>query len=361
MTSGPLRLGVVGCGRAARALHLPALQRVDGIDVVALADTDEDALGAAGEKVPEAARYVDYRRLLDDAAVEAVAVCVPAEMHEPVATAAMAAGKHVLIEKPLALDIEACDRLVAAAAAAPGHVLVGYNLRHHRLIQEMAARLGAGAVGEVEAVRSTWTSAVRSFREIPAWRDRRATGGGALFEIATHHIDLWRFLLGTEVETVYATGRSADTEDETVALTATLANGVLVEALFSERTAQENTLAVYGRKGRIAVDPFQFDGLTVEGVGRRGMVASRLDRLTAFAKSLPAGLASARLGGEFARSYDREWAHVRDVVRGLAEPLVTVEDGRRAVQVALAAAESLETGQPVRVPAPSATPRRGMV
>lgn len=344
-----LRLGIIGCGRATRELHLPAIARVSGIEAVALADTNPTALAAAADASGAPARYTDHRGLLEDDAVEVVAVCVPAAAHEEVAVDAMRTGKHVLVEKPLALDLAACDRLVEAAADAPGRVLVGYNLRHHRLVRDLAELLRAGGAGAIEAIRSTWTSAVRHSHDLPAWRDRRAEGGGALFEIATHHVDLWRFLTGAEVETVFAVGHGRDTDDETVALTATLTNGVVVNALFSERTAHENTLVVYGREARITLDPFRFDGLTVDAVGGKSGIAARLGRLAAFAEALPAGLASARIGGEFCLSYDHEWAHVRDVIAGDAAAAVTVEDGRRAVAVALAAMASLESGRPVRV------------
>ncbi len=351
-----LKLGIIGCGRAARRLHLPALQRVDRIDVVALADVDSAALHTTADAFGVVARYADYRALLDDASVEAVAVCVPAEFHERIGIDALEAGKHVLIEKPLALDLEACDRLIEAAAAAQTRAVIGFNLRHHRLVHEAAERVAAGEAGTIEAVRSTWTTDIRRQQTLSPWRDRRISGGGALFEIAVHHIDLWRFLLGTEVEKVYAAGRSILTEDETVALTATLSNGAVVSAVFSEQSTVESSVVIYGRNARISVCPFRFDGLSIQdAVSASDGMRGRLTRLMAFTRALPAGFASARIGGEYRRSYDREWAHFHDVVYNGTSPIATLMDGRRAVEVVLAAVESLETGQAVRV---SEAPKR---
>ena len=345
----PLRLGIIGCGRATNTLHLPALRRVRGIEVVAVADARPEALDTTAATHGIAKRYGDYRALLDDPDIEAVGVCVPAMAHDEVGLAALAAGKHVLVEKPLALDLATCDRWVEAAAKSDTHVLVGYNLRHHRYVREMRARLQQGEVGGVEAVRSTWTSAVRN-HPTPAWRDRRASGGGALFEIATHHVDLWRFLLGQEVETVYASGRSVDTEDESVSLTATLTDGVVVSALFSERTAIENTLAVYGREARMSVDPLGMEGPRVNRTTQPPhKLSARVRRLASSVRAFPRGIVMSRLGGEFCLSYDRQWRHFAAVVAGDEAPAVTVEDGRRAVQVVLAAMESLDTGAPVSV------------
>jgi Oxidoreductase family, NAD-binding Rossmann fold len=100
--NGPLRLGVIGCGWVTEARHLPALQRLRGAEIVALSDVDPGRLSKLADLFRIKRRYPLYEQLLADEAVAAVAVCVPAQFHVEVASAALDAGKHVFIEKPLA-------------------------------------------------------------------------------------------------------------------------------------------------------------------------------------------------------------------------------------------------------------------
>jgi len=122
------RVGMLGCGRAAVALHLPALQHVPGARVVALADSDANALDTAAGRFGVSSRHADIEGLLA-AGVDVVAVCVPAAQHVDAALAVIESGKHLLVEKPLATDRGGCERLLAAAARSPARVTVGFNLR----------------------------------------------------------------------------------------------------------------------------------------------------------------------------------------------------------------------------------------
>src|SRR5688500_2034430 len=123
----PLTVGIAGCGRVA-ALHLSALAQVDGIDAVAVYDVD------SGRARDVAARF-DVDRVASDVSalvgdVDVVAVCAPPREHASVAGAALAAGRHVLVEKPLTLAVEDADALIAAAPAGVV-ACTGFNLRVH--------------------------------------------------------------------------------------------------------------------------------------------------------------------------------------------------------------------------------------
>ena len=107
-----LRFGLIGCGRVTETLHLPALKQLDDADVVALADISGDRLNKVADLFHIPDRYPDYQCLLADCSIDAVAVCVPARFHVDVALAALEAGKHLFIEKPLALGLDECDRLI---------------------------------------------------------------------------------------------------------------------------------------------------------------------------------------------------------------------------------------------------------
>jgi len=316
---------------------------------MALADVNPDELKKVADQFQIEQRHTDYRALLDDRSLDVIAVCVPAQFHVEIALAVLKAGKHLFVEKPLALCLEECDRLIAKAQMTNKKIVVGFNLRHHRLIQEAQKIIQRGDLGAIEAIRSTWTSAIRYHRTLPAWRNRRELGGGALFEIAVHHFDLWRCLLQSEVEEICAFSKSTEWPDETVTLTARLRNGVAISSLFSERTSDSNEIEIYGQNGRLRISLYRFDGLEFYSTSSlEGSLATRLNILKKTLKDLPTGIAIMRQGGDYKISYRREWRHFINVIRHDLPVNCTLEDGRAAVQIALAAIESDALGKPVK-------------
>jgi myo-inositol 2-dehydrogenase / D-chiro-inositol 1-dehydrogenase len=343
-----VKIGLIGCGWVAENIHLPALQYAADAQVVGVAESDPDRLHEVAERFHIKHRHTNFLDLLTNPTVEAVAVCVPARFHIEVALAALDAGKHLFIEKPLALGIEDCEQLIERAAKFPGlKVMVGFNLRWHRLMREANEMILAGALGPLEMIRSVLTSYQQS---MPVWRMRRHTGGGAFFEMAVHHFDLWRFLLRSEIEEVFATSRSVTSEDGTVTVTARMDNGLLAAAVFSQQTSADNEVDIYGQSGRLRVSCYRFDGLEFNSISTAsGDLGSRMRRLFQSVRTLPQALANARRGGEFKASYRAEWRHFTDCIRQDRPTQCTLEDGRRAVQAALAAAESASTGKSVQV------------
>ena len=266
----PIQIGVVGCGDVTETRHLPALRAVRGARVAALADVDAGRLGRVADRFHVPRRYADYADLVQDATVQAVAVCVPAFLHAEVALAALSAGKHVFVEKPMTLTSEDAERLVRRAADSPRCCTVGFNLRSHRLVEDARRLIASGALGEIELIRTGWTSGLPPERALPAWRRQRARGGGAVLEIAPHHVDLWRFLTGTEVESVFAQTRSQFLEDQTAVVTARLSTGALATAGFCQGTADSNEIDVYGRRARLSFSPYRGDSLVVQLVSDAG-------------------------------------------------------------------------------------------
>ena len=348
-----VRIGIVGCGRAASSLHLPAIAGLNGAAVTALSDTDAASLSALAARCPGAATFADYRPLLDRHDVDLVAVCVPAARHAEVVTAALRAGKHVFVEKPLALTLAECDALVAEAERAAGRGIraaVGFNLRSHRLLREAKALMDAGELGEIEALRSLWT-ADWSGATRPSWHATRASGGGALIEIGTHQADLWRWLLGSEVETVQAFSRSTAFDDQTATLQARMRSGVLVTTGLSQRTVTQNVVEVLGSRGSVRLSCYHADSFEATSIGGTSSVMSRRIRpLLQRASRLPAALRSMRDGGDFKLSYRRQWERIlRALADGSPMP-ATVEDGRQAAAIVLAALRAASDGRPGEAP-----------
>jgi predicted dehydrogenase len=347
-----VRIGIVGCGRAASDLHVPAIRRVAGATVVALADSDPARLRSLADRCPGASSYPDYRAMLEDPRVDLVAVCVPVTLHAEIAEAALQAGKHLFVEKPLALELEDCDRLVAAArrAEASGRrAAVGFNLRSHRLARRAKALVESGALGDIELVRTLWTADWTGATR-PAWHALREQGGGALLEIGTHQADLWRWLLESEVEVVHADARCTAFDDQTATLQARMANGVLVTGAVSQRSTSHNVVEVFGSRGSLAFSCYHADSFTVTAVGgARTGPWRRIRPLLEKAAQLPATVGVARAGGDFQLSYVREWEAILGAVAGGGALAATLHDGRQAAAVVQAALRSAGEGRAVGV------------
>ncbi|MDT5157176.1 MAG: hypothetical protein QOH51_1533 [Acidobacteriota bacterium] len=343
-----IRLGIVGCGGVAEMRHLPALRRVPGVEVVALADVDADRVERVGERFRIARRYTDYTKLIRSGEVDALAVCVPPCLHAEVALAAFEAGKHVFVEKPLALALSECELLSERAAAnSTLKVLVGFNLRWHRLVRVAREAIRLGELGDIKLVRTVFTSGVRLGVDFADWRRRQETGGGALFELGVHHFDLIRFLLSGEAEEVSAVSA---TDDETATVLIRMSCGAQVVSAFSEGTGENHAVEVYGARGWLRLSCYRADGLERFGTAQYGGApGARLHELARGLVALPRMLRQARRGGDYVASFTEEWRHFVGAITRDSPTECTLDDGRRALEIALAAWESSDTKRAVNI------------
>lgn len=345
-----MQVGIIGCGRVAEERHLPAASAVAEVRLAAAADPDPARLDRVAGRYGIAQRFRDYRALLDRRDIAAVAILTPTPSHAEIALAALEAGKHVLLEKPLALTLAECDQLAARGAASAGKVVVCFNLRWHRLARRARELVAAGALGRVQAIRSVYTHS-RPGPGAPDWHRRIERGGGVTFNEAVHHFDLWRWLLGAEVEEVYAASVSSPHyEDETSAVTARLAGGGLASGLFTLRSSSTSEVEILGESGRAALCLYRYDGLEFYPFHTHaGDLAARLRRAARFWGELPGALRAYRQGGESGAMFTGLWRHFAGCVEGNQTPLCTIEDGRRATRIAFAAVQSAACGRPVRI------------
>lgn len=341
-------IGLIGYSGVSSRLHLPVLSRLPGVRVTAIAGTTQGPLTTVADRYAIPGRYLAYQDLLHDPAVDAVAVCVPPESHEAIGLAALEAQKHVLMEKPLALSLEQCDRLVRAAEGSPVTTTVGFHLRWHRLVQEARQWITAGRLGSVELLRTVFTSGIRRRDDLRAWRKRRETGGGVLIESGVHYYDLWRFLTASEVDEVQVTSHSAGQDDTTAVVTARLRNGVLATAGFCQGTVDSLEIEVYGAAGRLQVFGYALDGIGFDPSGPKGV-----NKLWWRARSVPGRLRHAAravpLGGYYADAYRNQWSGFLEAIRSGTPAGASFADGREATRVALAATQSASTGRAVRI------------
>jgi predicted dehydrogenase len=245
-----VRIAVVGCGEAAERHHLPILARTPGTVVTALVDPDAARRAVAARYAPGAVLLADHREVASRPDVDAVVLCLPSGLHAEAALAALDARKHVYVEKPLATSLADAARVRAAWRRAAVVGMMGFNYRWNRLYQSARRELVAGRLGEVLAVRTVFTIAERP---LPAWKRTRATGGGALYDLGAHHVDLVRFLFG-EIAQVHADIRTRRSEADGVFLQMHLESGLVVQSLFAFGVADEERFEIHGREGTLTVD-----------------------------------------------------------------------------------------------------------
>ncbi len=345
-----VRLGIIGCGRVAEERHLAPLLSLREVRVVATADVDPARSARLAGWLGATLRFADYRALLERRDVDAIAILTPTGSHAEIGLAALDAGKHVLVEKPLALSLAECDRLIARAAQTKSRVVVGFNLRWHRLLRRALELLATGAAGRVKAVRSTYTHD-RSGESAPDWHRKLELGGGVSFNEAVHHYDLWRLLTGREIEQVFSVSvPSLHYEDETNTVTARLSGDVVATGFFSLKTGPTCEVEIFGELGRVVLSLYRFDGFEFFPNSKypgdlRDRAGKALASVSDFSRAIP----TLRRGGDFQATFDGLWRHFIDCILFDLPSGCTLEDGRASVAVALAARESARAGVPVRV------------
>ncbi len=255
----PVNLGLLGCGRAARRLHLPALKNAAGAKLAAIAEpaaTDPAVAAELKQKAPDATIYHGWRELLRDDAIDAVVIALPTPMHARVAIAALAAGKHVYVEKPIATDLRNARRVLRArdlAEAKHGRraAMTGFNYRFNPTWKQLRDLIHGNAVGDVVAVRSSFCT---PSRQLPGWKATRQSGGGALLDLFSHHADLLPWLLDQSVENVDATVLSRETDQDTASVQLTFAGGVVAQCLHTISGSECDEIEIVGTNGRLVAD-----------------------------------------------------------------------------------------------------------
>jgi len=312
---------------------------------VAAADPDPAARARAariaGISVHERAEDAIAR-----ADVDAVVITSATPSHAPLALAAARAGKHVYVEKPLAVDLAEARRVLDAVRQAHVVGAAGFNFRAHPLHRRAAALVRAGRLGPVRAVQTAFCEPVAADR-MPAWKRTRDTGGGVLLDLASHHVDSLRWLLADEVAAVEeARVASLETDQDVARMTLAMRSGCDVQAYFSFRTGPADFLELIGDRGTLRLDRYstRLDLRVARRLGY-GMRTAWVRPSRALAS-----LALRRLARPASEpSFRASLAAFVDHLRGAPGPLATVEDGARALAVIVAAEQSARTGQRVPV------------
>ena len=330
-----VNIGLVGAGRIGKVHAQNLAYRVPGARLVAVADV---ALAAARDCAASAGCQVaisDYRELLDDKDIQAVAICTSTNTHAQIIEEAAAAGKHVFSEKPLDLDLKRIDQVLAAVKRAGVKLQVGFNRRFDSNFSRVRDIVANGKIGRPHLLRIT------SRDPQPPPIAYIKVSGGLFLDMTIHDLDMSRFLLGEEVTEIYAAaavlvdqeiGKAGDID--TAVLTLRYQSGAI-------GTIDNSRQAVYGYDQRVEV------------FGDKGMVCVSNNKPDSAEWSLADGVHSSLPLFFFLERYNDSYiAEMRAFVESIStgkDPLVQGIDGRIPVAMAYAAQKSVREHRPVKL------------
>src|SRR5215210_3600201 len=189
----PLHLGILGAARIALGGIIPAATRTDAVEVAAVATRGGEKARAAREAAPGASLFEDYESLLEEAGVEAIYIPLPNSMHVEWTLRSLAAGKHILCEKPFSLEAGGADRAVEAARGAGLKLMEGFMFRLHPQTRRLKALISEGAVGEVRQAVAQFGHRLDDPADV---RGVGSLGGGSLGDVGCYCVSALRLAFG---------------------------------------------------------------------------------------------------------------------------------------------------------------------
>lgn len=345
-----VRIGVVGVGGIS-ACHISAYQKNPDVELVAFCDINKDTLKKKGEMYGVKALYTDFGEMLKNEDIDAVSVCTWNNAHAELAIQALRAGKHVLCEKPMAMNREQAEKMLEESEKAGKILMVGFVRRYGNDVVVAKDLVDSGALGDIYFAKVKY---LRRNGNPGGWfSDKKRSGGGPLIDLGVHVIDLARYLMGKpKVVSVYGAtfeklGNRSDVKDEKGYLATAdgqkevcdvedlavadlrFDNGSLMhlETSYSLNIKDDdNLVAVYGTKGGLDVNErceihTQQNGYLVD--------TSLANRVT------------------MDSMFDNEINHFVDCVKNGKQPNSCAEDGLEIMKIIDAIYESSRTGHEV--------------
>lgn len=337
-----ISFGIIGCGRIAkRHLDLLGGGHIKGARLAAICDNNPLRLNAARE-CHDVPAYAELSQMLADPNIDVVSVLTPSGMHAEHAIAAASAGKHVVVEKPMALRLDDADAMIEACDRARVKMFVVKQNRLNVPVVKARQALDSGRFGKLVlgTVRVRWRRD-QSYYDQDNWRGTWAQDGGVLANQASHHVDLLEWFMGDVVSVHARASRMlVDIEAEDTAIaTLQFANGALgvVEATNAARPRDlEGSLSVLGENGTVVIGGFAVNKmLTWDFVEPEPGDEEVLDRFSVNPPNV------------YGYGHQAYYEHVVDCLINDAAALVDGLEGRRSLELITALYESIETGREV--------------
>jgi UDP-N-acetyl-2-amino-2-deoxyglucuronate dehydrogenase len=337
-----VRIALVGCGRISRN-HFDAIAKIPELQLVAVCDVVEARARDAGvrEDVPW---FTSYSKMLEHAPCDVVALCTPSGLHPQHGILAARAGRHVICEKPMAINLSSADDLVQQCDASGVQLFVVKQNRLNPPIQLLKRAIDKGRFGRLYMANTTvrWTRP-QEYYDQASWRGTWEFDGGAFMNQASHYVDLIQWLVGP-VESVMAKtatlARRIETEDSGVALLKfrSGALGVIEVTMLAYPRNLEGSITLLGEKGSVKiggtavnkVETWQFADYDDD------------DKLIESATYTPPNV--------YGNGHEGYYRNVMAVLRGEATADTDGRAGRKSLELILGIYESAKTGHEVPLP-----------
>ncbi len=333
-----INVGIIGAGRIGQVHARSILSGVPDAHILAIADPYmSDAAEKWARSVGIEGIYKDHRKIMEDPRIDAVLICSSTDTHAPLSIEAIKAGKHVFCEKPIDHKLDKIDEVRAALAASPKKLVyqVGFNRRFDHNYRALKSAVDAGKIGDVQFIR------ISSRDPEPPPAQYVGTSGGIFLDMMIHDLDMLRYLSGSEVDEVYASGavlidpaigEAGDVDTATVS--ARMANGALALIDNSRKSVYgyDQRGEVFGSKGSVANAndlPSTAILSTVDGVTAEKPLWFFLDR--------------------YMTSYQAEVRSFIESIKTGSQPEVGIDDGLMSIRLALACKKSMAENRPVKL------------
>ena len=354
-------IGIIGTGFA-RKVQIPAFLACKNVSIASIASGSIDNARSAASEFSVGHFTADWRETVARPDVDLVCITTPPNLHLEMALEALRSGKHVLCEKPMAMNVAEATEMARAAAGKPLLALIDHELRFQPGRQKVFEMLREGAIGRVRHAKFSFQSPQRADPSVPwNWWSDAAAGGGALGAIASHIIDSFRWFLGTEIASISCqlhthvkqrTDRSGverpvTSDDESNMLLRFKEGGVtsdatgLVSVSMAENPKYTNRLELYGALGAIRIGAIGDAEIVMNGEPDWRAIESEIG-----------GLILGMPDSAFSRGFVRFAPRIVDSIRNDGAPIehaATFEDGLMVQRVLDAARESDLTGRAVRL------------
>ena len=348
-----IKFGLIGCGRISHK-HIEALvNNFNEAQLICLCDVVKDkAEGRKEEYIENLGEnlnitvYEDYKKMLDDEAIDAVSIAAESGYHKDIAVYAMNKGKHVIVEKPMALSIIDADEMIKTAEKNNVKLCVCHQNRFNKPVQLLRDAVDRDRFGKLVngTARILWNRNMSYYTQAP-WRGTWELDGGTLMNQCIHDIDLLQWMLGGEVDTVYSLSdtflRDIEAEDFGAILIRFKngAIGIVEGSACVYPKNLEETLSIFGEKGTACIG-----GIAVNKI-ENWRFEDNLDTeedVLKFQEEDPDSVYG--------------FGHVplyKDMIMAINEnrqPLINGEEGKKGMSIILAAYKSKKTGFPVKFP-----------
>jgi len=335
-----LNFGIIGCGRIS-SRHTQSIANLPGARLVAAADVIETRAQRVAQENNGVMTYTDYHHLLDRDDIDVVTICTPSGLHAQMTIAALQAGKHVIVEKPMALSLKDADRMIAVSKSVKKRLCVILQNRYNPPMQALRRVIDEGQLGRLLLGNATvrWYRPQSYYED--EWHGTLAMDGGALMNQSIHHIDALQWFLG-DVESVFAftatQAHQMEAEDTGIAAIR-FCNGALGSVEGSTITYPRNiegSIALFGERGSVKV------GGTALNRRVFWKIAGELENESEI-------LTQERVDPPSVYGYSHQTV-IKDMLAAVLDdrdPKTNGIEARKSVALVLAMYESARTGQPI--------------